>query len=169
MYPLWASALTLTLTLTLGVNRPLDIWLCDTLSNTLGYDTLTWPSFPTEFQIRPLSLFFDSQGGRGLWRCSSHKRPIGTVYSGVVSFTNPPVISGPGPENNGPPPLTLGERGGTLLTATLNILSPQLTCTFPLLSSPLTETFSIKLLKILNIFVANDTKLTKSDILSKKI
>ena len=31
-----------------------------------------------------------------------------TSGTGVVSFTNPPIISGPGPENNGPPPLTLG-------------------------------------------------------------
>ena len=32
------------------------------------------------------------------------------VRSGVVSFTNPPVISGPRPENNGPPPLTPGKE-----------------------------------------------------------
>ena len=30
--------------------------------------------------------------------------------TGVVSFTNPPVISRPGPEINGPPPLTLGKE-----------------------------------------------------------
>ena len=30
--------------------------------------------------------------------------------TGVVSYTNPPVISGPQPENNGPPPLTLGKE-----------------------------------------------------------
>ena len=28
----------------------------------------------------------------------------------VVSFTNPPVISEPRPENNGPPPLALGKE-----------------------------------------------------------
>ena len=33
------------------------------------------------------------------------ERPLNTA---VVSYTNPPVISGPGPENNGPPPLNLG-------------------------------------------------------------
>ena len=29
---------------------------------------------------------------------------------GVVLLTNPPIISGPWPENNGPPPLTLGKE-----------------------------------------------------------
>ena len=33
---------------------------------------------------------------------------IVSVYTAVVSFTNPPIMSGPGPENNGPPPLSLG-------------------------------------------------------------
>ena len=54
-----------------------------------------------------------------------------------ISSNDPPIISGPRTENNGPPPLTLG---------------PEVE-----LCSPLTETFSIKLLKILNIFIANDT------------
>ena len=32
------------------------------------------------------------------------------MLTGVVSFTNPPVIIGPRPENNGPLPLTLGKE-----------------------------------------------------------
>ena len=36
-------------------------------------------------------------------------RPFNNIAA-VVSFTNPPVISGSRPENNGPPPLTLGKE-----------------------------------------------------------
>ena len=39
-----------------------------------------------------------------------HSSQSSSQHVGVVSFTNlpSPVISGPGPQNNGPPPLSLG-------------------------------------------------------------
>ena len=90
-----------------------------------------------------------------------------TVCQFIIVY-QPPVISGPGPENNRPPPLTLGKEVELCWLLPLP-LKPSADMHLSLLSSPLTETFSIKLLKILNIFVPNDTQLNKSDTFSKKI
>ena len=50
------------------------------------------------------------RGWRSLYRVLAMYPSVQDSSPGVVSFTNPPVISGPGPENKGPPSLTLGKE-----------------------------------------------------------
>ena len=93
---------------------------------------------------------------RGLPQCMLGYPPdhAHTHLPGVVSFTNSP--SGPQPENNGPPPLTLGP-GVELCWLLPLTLVPWADMHFsPSTFSPDRNIFN-ETFKILNIFVANDT------------